>query len=68
MKNAKAVVNAYPCDSDIMKKNSILFQFGREIAISEESQTELKLGLVLIPVMKVKYFACVPQPTWLFVP
>ena len=51
MKEVKAVIGAYPCDGDMAKKpNSILFQFSREKAIVEGSQTELRLGLVQISV------------------
>ena len=38
MKEDKAVVDAYPHDGDMVNKpSSILFQFGKEIAISEKS-------------------------------
>ena len=51
MNNDKAVVNASSCDRDLAKKpKSILFQLGREIAISEGSQTMLRLELMQIPV------------------
>ena len=37
MKEVKAVVDAYSCDSDMANKpNTILFQLGREIAIGEK--------------------------------
>ena len=32
------------------KTNSIIFQLGRQIVIGEKSQTELRLGLVQMPV------------------
>ena len=51
MKDVKEVVNAHSCDGDMAKKTSIvLFQLGREITIGEGSKTELKLGVVQIPV------------------
>ena len=36
MKEVKEVVDAYPCDGDMAKNNSILFQLGRETAIGEK--------------------------------
>ena len=51
MREVKAVVNAYPCDVGKAKKpNSIFFQLGREMAISERRQTDVRLGLVQIQV------------------
>ena len=47
MEEVKAVEDAYPCDGNMAKKpNSILFQLGREIAVSEKCQTELRLSQV----------------------
>ena len=51
MKDVKAVVNAYPCDDNMAKNpNNPLFELGMKITIGKESQTELKLILVQIPV------------------
>ena len=51
MLSIKEVADAYPCDGDMAKNpHSILFQLVREIAISERSRTELRVGLVKIAV------------------
>ena len=42
-------VDAYPHDGD-MKKNNILFPLDRKITVGERRKTELRLGLVQIPV------------------
>ena len=45
MKEIKAVFDVYPCDSDMAKKrNSILFQLGREIMIGEKSFIKFETG------------------------
>ena len=37
MKEVKVVVYACPCDGDMAKTNTTLFQLGREVVISEKS-------------------------------
>ena len=50
-KEVEAVVNGYPYDGDMAKKpNSVLLQLGRERVIVKRGQTELRLGIVKIPV------------------
>ena len=52
MKDVKAVVDAYPHGDNMAKKpNNILPQLGKEIASGKESQTELRLDLVQIPLV-----------------
>ena len=59
MEEVKAVVDAYQGDGYMENKtNSILVQLGKQIAIGEKRWTELRLGLVQIPVVldERKYF------------
>ena len=73
MKEVKAMVDVYPCDGDMAKNLTAISFHWAEIVIGEKIKQIwdwiwCKFQLHLMNQMEMKYFGCMPHPTWLVMP